>query len=444
MFALCGAIVFVIGGVLLHASLQSALERQVRDELTLRASLIESVITMVPTAQFWKDKIVPKLESMAALNGGIRVWIEAEPPFRFGDAPPELEGKVVQAAGHGSVEVAGQPCDFITLVHQLPAYGERPPMRLVLASDPMPFSQTIYSFRIALIAMIAAGVTLVALLGYWIARVGLRPLARLSRQAEALSPSNRAERLGFDPLPAELWNLTASFNGALERLEQAYTKLEAFNADVAHELRTPLTNLIGQTQVALSRQRDVRDLEEVLQSNLEELDRMRGIVNDMLFLAQADRGTLVSSPSHASLSEEVRKVMEFLEPLMEERGVCVRLDGDARVPVETSLFRRAVSNLLQNAIEHSSPGHEIVVRVEHRDGTPCVSVSNPGSLIEDTHLAHLFERFYRVDSSRTNSGGNHGLGLSIVKAVASMHRGIVFASSEAGWNTFGFTVAPTR
>jgi two-component system heavy metal sensor histidine kinase CusS len=209
-------------------------------------------------------------------------------------------------------------------------------------------------------------------------------------------------------------------------------------------LRTPLTNLIGQTQVALSRRRDVHDLEEVLQSNLEELDRMRGIVNDMLFLAQADRGTLVASPSYASLSVEVRKVLEFLEPLMEERGVRVRLEGDARVPVETALFRRAVSNLLQNAVEHSSAGQEIVVRVEHRNGMPCVAVSNPGSLIEDTHLAHLFERFYRADSSRANSGDNHGLGLSIVKAVASMHRGIVFASSEAGWNTFGFTVAPMR
>lgn len=317
-------------------------------------------------------------------------------------------------------------------------------MRLVLARDPAPFSQTIYSFRAALVFMVSAGVMLVALLGYWIARVGLRPLARLSRQAGGLSPSNRTERLGFDALPAELWNLTASFNGALERLQQAYAKLEAFNADVAHELRTPLTNLIGQTQVALSRQRHVNDLEEVLQSNLEELDRMRGIVNDMLFLAMADRGTLVSSPAHASLSEEVRKVVEFLEPLMEERGVRVRLEGDALVPIETSLFRRAVSNLLQNAIEHSQAGDEIVARVEHRDGSPCVAVSNPGSLIEDAHLEHLFERFYRVDSSRTNSGGNHGLGLSIVKAVASMHRGMVFASSKAGWNTFGFTVALTR
>ena len=171
---------------------------------------------------------------------------------------------------------------------------------------------------------------------------------------------------------------------------------------------------------------------------------MRGIVNDMLFLSQADRGALASNPARVSLCDEVRKVVEFLEPMAEERGVTVSVHGDAQVEVETALVRRALSNLLQNAIEHSAGGDEVVARVEVHDGTPRVAVSNPGRRIDDVHLPHLFERFYRADPSRANSGGNHGLGLSIVKAVATMHRGAVFARSEAGWNTFGFTVSPVR
>ena len=444
MFAVCAAAVFALGGWLLHRSLNAALDHQLHQELALRAMLIDSVVGKVARADEWARKVVPKLEAMSATTGSTRVWIEGDARFGYGAAPPELAGRVVQADGFAPVPVAGEPCDIVTLVRVLPAQGERPPLRLVLATDSSPFVQTASAFQSALVAVLVAGVGVAAVLGYWIARIGLWPLARLCRQARALGPSNRSQRLDLHPMPTELSNLTASFNGALERLEQACAQLEGFNADVAHELRTPLTNLIGQTQVALSRPRGVAEMEEVLQSNLEELERMRGIVNDMLFLARADRGVLACSPARVSLSDEVHKVADFLELMAEERGVVLTVRGDVQVEVETALVRRAVNNLLQNAIEHSSPGDEVVVHLETRDGMPGVAVSNPGRRIEAAHLPHLFERFYRADPSRSNSGGNHGLGLSIVKAVATMHRGMVFATSEAGRNTFGFTVSPTR
>jgi two-component system heavy metal sensor histidine kinase CusS len=444
MFAACAAAVFALGGWLLHGSLGVALDRQLHEELSLRATLIDSVVGKVGSAQEWREKVAPKLDAMAATNGAARVWIEGNARFSHGAAPPGLAGRVVQQAGFAAIPVEGEPCDLVTLVHLLPAQGERPPMRLVLATSSSPFVQTADTFRAALVGVLLAGVGVAAALGYWIARIGLWPLARLCRQARALSPANRSQRLGLRPMPTELSNLTASFNGALERLEQACGQLEAFNADVAHELRTPLTNLIGQTQVVLSRGRSADELQEVLQSNLEEFERMRSIVNDMLFLARADRGALAGNPARVSLCDEMRKVVEFLEPMAEERGVKVSVHGDAQVEVETALVRRALSNLLQNAIEHSAEGAEVVARVEVHDGMPRLAVSNPGRCIDDAHLPHLFERFYRADPSRANSGANHGLGLSIVKAVATMHRGAVFARSEAGWNTFGFTVSPVR
>jgi two-component system, OmpR family, heavy metal sensor histidine kinase CusS len=444
MFAGCAAAVFVLGGVLLDSSVRSSLDDQVRDELQLRAQLFDAYAAKVNSAEQWIDKVVPKLDAIAADTGGARLWIEADATsFRYGRPPAQLEGKVVQRQGFAAIPVPGYHCDFITLVHPIAASGDRPAMRLMLAMDPTANTRMIGKFRISLTVLIVAGVALVAVLGYWIARIGLRPLDRLSRQAHGLSPANPAQRLGFAALPAELRDLTGAFNGALQRLEGAYKQLEAFNADVAHELRTPLMNLIGQTQVALSRRRSADDLEDVLQSNLEELERLRAIVNDMLFLARADQGARALDRNVVSLAHEVRMVSEFLEPLIEEAGVRMKIEGDEHVPIETALFRRAVSNLLHNAIRHSSPGGEIVVRIDRHEGSPCVSVSNPGGEIESRHLVHLFDRFYRVDSSRRNSAESHGLGLSIVKAVATMHRGAVFARSTAGWNTFGFTVAAT-
>ena len=151
---------------------------------------------------------------------------------------------------------------------------------------------------------------------------------------------------------------TVAFNGALGRLEDAYQQLEAFNADVAHELRTPLANLIGGTQVALSRPRSAAEFQETLQSNLEELERLRSIVNDMLFLARADQGEAATGLTAADVAHEVEMTIEFFEPLLDETGTTVAIEGElrAQATMNIALFRRALSNLLQNAIEHSAAG----------------------------------------------------------------------------------------
>ncbi|HGO9641137.1 TPA: heavy metal sensor histidine kinase [Pseudomonas aeruginosa] len=293
--------------------------------------------------------------------------------------------------------------------------------------------------------ILALGVLLASLLGHWIARLGLWPVHRLSEEARRISPRQLSQRLQLSPLPAELRELVGAFNGALDRLEQAYVRLESFNADVAHELRTPLTNLIGQTQVALSRERSGEHYEEVLQSNLEELERLRAIVNDMLFLARADQGRLACEREETSLAGEIATTVDFLEVIFDEAGVGIEVRGEARALVERALFQRAVTNLLYNAAQHTAAGGTLRVGVERRGDEVRVAVSNPGVPIADEHRRHLFERFYRVDAARSNSEANHGLGLSIVKAVASMHGGSVFVDSADGWNTFGFTVlSPER
>ena len=185
---------------------------------------------------------------------------------------------------------------------------------------------------------------------------------------------------------------------------------------------------------------------EVLQSNLEELERLRSIINDMLFLARADQGESATSLASACVTEEISKTIEFFEFVLDESGMNVKVEGDvqARAFIETALFRRAMTNLLQNAIQHSGAGSQIRVLVSEQPSQIQVAVSNPGAPIEEAHLPRLFDRFYRVDAARNDSDPSqhhgHGLGLAIVKAIAKMHGGSVFARSQGGVTTIGFSV----
>jgi len=148
------------------------------------------------------------------------------------------------------------------------------------------------------------------------------------------------------------------------------------------------------------------------------------------------------------VAHEVEMTIEFFEPLLDETGTTVAIEGDLRThaTMNVALFRRALSNLLQNAMAHSAPGVRLVVTISQRAGAIWIAVGNPGETIEPTHLPRLFDRFYRVDSSRHDAGDvhGHGLGLAIVKAVASMHGGVTLATSDAGVTTIAFSLASAQ
>jgi two-component system heavy metal sensor histidine kinase CusS len=440
MFAAAALVVFSIVGVALYSVLDGEFVRHQEREITTRLEFMGHMIARINTVERWQV-VQNKMEAMTPLDGSTQFWVTGpDPRFEYNGPSPEVREHFVRN-GRGEVRVGAEARRMNVLTRVIPAAGDRPEVRLTVGVDPTRFEDTRRVFTIALLLLCAGGAAIVAGLGYRLARVGLAPLRRLSEEAQAISPKNRSQRLQPAALPPELEDLTTSFNGALDRLEWAYAQLDAFNADVAHELRTPLTNLIGQTQVALGKERTVAELTDVLQSNLEELDRLRSIVNDMLFLARADRGEVAKNRVRTSVAQEIDKSVEFLDVILDEAGVSVKVKGDAKVSIETALFRRAVTNLLQNAIEHSDRGAEIDVEVVPEAAGVKIAVVNSGAPIEDQHVVRLFDRFYRVDGARENKSGNHGLGLSIVKAVASMHGGAVFARSSDGRNTIGFTVA---
>jgi two-component system heavy metal sensor histidine kinase CusS len=276
----------------------------------------------------------------------------------------------------------------------------------------------------------------------WKVRSGMAPLRDIARQTRGISPKRLDQRLRL-PVPVEeLSPWIDQFNALMERLERAYQQLEGFNADVAHELRTPLATLIGQTEVALSRERSPEALRETLVSNLEELQRLAAMVNDMLFLASADRGAQARRNGAASLAAIAWQVIEFHEAALAERNLRVAVRGDATASVDVPLFKRAVSNLLGNAIRFADPDSEIVVQIAAGEpGQVHVLVQNHGVEIEPAHLPRLFDRFFRAEGSRTAGQAHHGLGLSIVAAIARMHSGRTFARSDGGVTALGFTVS---
>lgn len=440
LFAVAALLVFALVGTGLFVVLRVQLDRHLRESLDDRTEIARIIVYHAVTPEKWRIAR-EKLTDMTPHDGTAyySVWSD-DPNYHFGHP---LQGREVKrwAEGYTRIEPDDREFDMLTNTVTIPAYMGRPVVHLQVAAGYLANAHTMRSFGFALAALSGLGCLAVLLLSRWATRIGLEPLTRLTHEASEVRPNNRSQRLDTHSLPHELADLASSFNGALERLDGAYGRLESFNADVAHELRTPVTILIGQTEVALSRDRSVDSLRGTLQSNLEEFERMRAIVNDMLFLARADQGEQATGLVELALEGEVAHALEFLEIPLDEAKVTAIASGAAHAPINRALFGRALTNLVMNAIQHCVAGAAIHVTLERLGDQILVSVANPGDPIDPQVLDHLFDRFYRAEASRSNSRENHGLGLAIVKAIAGMHRGTVFASSIHGINTFGFSVS---
>ena len=291
---------------------------------------------------------------------------------------------------------------------------------------------------------LAVGMLSTALFGWVAARRGLAPIREMTHVAQSITASRLRDRLPIAALPTELVDLAAAFNGMFSRLEDSFRRLSEFSSDLAHELRTPIGSLMTQTQVVLSRRRSAEEYREVLYSNSEECERLARMIADMLFLAKSDNGLIVPRSERVDLTIEVRELFEFYDALAEDQGVSLELTGSGTVDGERLMIRRAISNLLSNAINHTRRGGCVIVRIGHADaGGVRLSVENPGDDIEAEHLPRLFDRFYRVDPSRQRSTDGAGLGLAITKSIVAAHNGTVHASSAGGVTRFEILI-PAR
>ncbi|MBS7808594.1 heavy metal sensor histidine kinase [Variovorax sp. PCZ-1] len=296
-------------------------------------------------------------------------------------------------------------------------------------------------FAWLLIAVAVIGSTLVASLGYWISRAGLKPLRLLTQQTQRISASDLDARLDSSVQPLEIQGLVAQFNALLTRLQQSYVQMEDFNANVAHELKNPIATLIASHELALrSGTRDDAQT-EYLASNLEELQRISAIVNDMLFMSRADSGSLARTVWVENLAVLAQSVVDYYEASAAEADVTLLVQGDGGAHVDTGLFKRALSNLVSNAIRHADKHSTILIKVDKHAELPTwmrVRVTNVGSDVSEADLPKIFERFFRATTTMDSPRDHHGLGLAIVSAVAKMHAGKTFVSHQNGVFEIGF------
>lgn len=309
-----------------------------------------------------------------------------------------------------------------------------------LSLDVSADAATLNLLAASLAAAAAFGALLITAGGSVLVRRGMQPVRRLVDQTRELSVETRDRRLDGSAQPDELAPLVLQFNQLLGRLQCAFDRLEAFNADVAHELATPLSTLIGSTEIALRRDRSAEDLRVVLECNLEELQRIARIVQDMLFLAHADHGTQARRKPVTSVAHLLWRVAAFHEGELADRALSVQVRGDAAADIDGSLIERAVSNLLSNAARYSCPGSDVNLVVGFDQDEVRLQVENEGETIPADQVSRIFDRFYRSETSRRNADRHHGLGLSIVAAIARMHGGVPFARSSHGKTTVGFSV----
>jgi two-component system, OmpR family, heavy metal sensor histidine kinase CusS len=222
-----------------------------------------------------------------------------------------------------------------------------------------------------------------------------------------------------------------------DELAKAYAALQQYADNVAHELRSPVNKMLVGSEVTLSRDRTSEEYQEALQSNMEECQRLSSIVEGILFLANADNTRIDLMRQRIDVARELRLIVDYFEASAQEAKVALSLEVDAALEgaVDRVLFQRAVSNLVSNAISHTPPGGEVVVRGRRVEGAFEVEVADTGEGIAEQAQTHVFDRFYRADQVRTATSGRLGLGLPITKSIVELHKGRIALDSQLGRGT---------
>jgi two-component system heavy metal sensor histidine kinase CusS len=321
--------------------------------------------------------------------------------------------------------------------HGVAAVANGSPVRFYLSVDRRRDAGLLAGFIKATALALPLLLAIVALGAGLIARTGLAPLRRFNRLAASIGTQSLDKRLSVLGLPGELEEMAKEFNSMLARIDQGYRQLEGFAGDLAHEMRTPVGTLLGRTQVALSQTRTVAQLREVLEGNVEELNRLAALISDMLFIARADHDAAPLEPVPVDLAREASSVAAYLSLVAEERNIVLHVSGTAPpLMADRLLVQRAITNVVSNAVRHASDRSTISIRIESSAQGTTLSVTNEGEVITPEHLERIFERFYRIDQGRARRDGGSGLGLAIVRSILKLHRGSVSAVSEGGRTTF--------
>jgi two-component system, OmpR family, heavy metal sensor histidine kinase CusS len=287
-------------------------------------------------------------------------------------------------------------------------------------------------------AILLATFVIFPLIGYEIARRGIRPVEEMATTARHISSTNLRERILPEGYPSELASLAGTFNQMLDRLEESFERISRFSADIAHDLRTPVNNIRGEAEVALARARTADEYRDVIESSLEEAVRLSDLIGDLLFLARSESPLTHLRRESVDVGELLGGVQEYYEASAADGGVSLTTTAVGEpviAELDRTLMQRAVGNLISNALANTPPGGAVVLGTNADFSTIRIEVSDTGIGIPAEALPRVFDRFFRVDSSRSQSSGGTGLGLAIVQSIALLHGGNVQIFSQPGQGT---------
>lgn len=448
------ALIAVATGLLYLVLVDSMYREDLRD-LADNLNNARLLLQLSPTTRFhplpaqrpsWAPAHQPEIE-LRVLDSNARILTETPGMAEKLPPPTPAELATIRSA-HGEkrdvVSRSGEP--FLSLVVPVPGPGAHPPQWfLQVAMDRAHDEYLLARYRERLWLVLGISLVLCSLVGYLIARGGMRPIENIVRKAARIRATTLDERIESGRLPAELSELAETFNEMLDRLEQSFCHVSQFSDDVAHELRTPINNLRGEIEVALSKSRSGEEYRGVLESSLEECGRISRLIRTLLFLARSDSTAEVLQCERLDVGEELRKVATYYEAAAAEAGIGLAVSAaeGVRAELDRALFQQAVGNLVANAVAHTPAGGLVSVSASRERGRLTVSVRDTGCGIASKHLPHVFERFYRVDRARTTSAQNAGLGLAVVKSIVTRHGGHVEIESKVGSGTQVSLVLPT-
>lgn len=291
------------------------------------------------------------------------------------------------------------------------------------------------------------GIVVGAIAAWWLSAFTLRPLSALARQVSGIDVTSLQTRLPVRGAGDELDRVATAFNHTLEHLEAAVEEMRHFSAALAHELRTPLAALRGEIELALARRPDDETEQRALASQIEEIDKLKRLIDHILTLARAESGQIHLRFAPVNVGDLAAFLVEQLEPVAQMRGVELRAvsEPDVVVPADKGWLERLILNLLDNAIKFTPAGGSIVVEVSQAPGAVRLSVRDNGIGMSREDADRAFERFYRADPARSSVNEGAGLGLSLVKWIAEQHRGTVAVTSRQGeGSTFSVTLPRQR
>lgn len=441
LFAAAASVVLLLLGYLIASAVEQHFEEQDLAVLSGKLELARHALEKVQSAE-QMNAIAQLLDDSLIGHQGLAVVVRApdgEILFatrgaEFPQALLERESEALRPLVWTSAQ--GTPMRGVAARVRTGLAGAAPAI-VAVATDISHHQQFMRSFRATLWSFVVLAALLTGFLGWVAVRRGLSPLQAIRREAETITAQRLDSRLALDAVPAELAELVETLNAMLSRLEQSFARLSDFSSDLAHELRTPVSNLLTQTQVTLARSRAAEDYRDVLASNVEEFERLSRMIADMLFIAKADEGQIVPSRALIELDALADELIDFFRLVADDQGVVLTRSGSGRIFGDMSMIRRAISNLLSNALRHTERGGRIEIVIDaSTSGSVRVVVANSGEAIAASQLPRLFDRFYRADPARSGEGTNSGLGLAIVKSIAEAHGGDVSVESAAGTTSF--------